>query len=32
MGVAVSNAGAIAATMETLHEFPDRELLGEDVI
>jgi hypothetical protein len=32
MGVAVGNVGAIASTMETLHEFPDRELLGEDVI
>ena len=26
------NAGVIASTMATLHEFPDRELLGEDVI
>jgi len=32
MGVARGNAGVIAATMATLHEFPDRELLGEDVI
>lgn len=32
MGVAIGNAGVIAATMATLHEFPDRELLGEDVI
>lgn len=32
MGVAVGNAGVIASTMATLHEFPDRELLGEDVI
>lgn len=26
------NAGVIAATMATLHEFPDRQLFGEDVI
>jgi hypothetical protein len=26
------NKGVIAATMATLHEFPDRQLLGEDVI
>ena len=32
MGVARGNQGVIAATMATLHEFPDRELLGEDVI
>lgn len=32
MGVAVGNAGVIASTMATLHEFPDRQLLGEDVI
>lgn len=32
MGVATGNAGVIAATMATLHEFPDRQLLGEDVI
>jgi len=32
MGVATGNAGVIASTMATLHEFPDRELLGEDVI
>lgn len=31
-GVTVGNAGVIAATMATLHEFPDRTLLGEDVI
>ena len=30
--VVVGNAGVIAATMATLAEFPDRELLGEDVI
>jgi len=32
MGVSVGNAGVIASTMATLHEFPDRKLLGEDVI
>ena len=30
--VVVDNSGVIAATMATLAEFPDRELLGEDVI
>jgi hypothetical protein len=30
--VVVGDAGIIAATMNTLAEFPDRELLGEDVI
>lgn len=30
--VLVDNSGVIAATMATLAEFPDRELLGEDVI
>ena len=30
--VLVDNRGVIAATLATLHEFPDRELLGEDVI
>jgi predicted ester cyclase len=30
--VVVGNEGVIAATMATLHEFPDRVLLGEDVI
>ncbi|MBC6437567.1 MAG: ester cyclase [Rhodobacteraceae bacterium] len=30
--VVVGNQGVIAATMATLAEFPDRELLGEDVI
>jgi hypothetical protein len=30
--VVAGNAGVIAATMATLHEFPDRTLLGEDVI
>ena len=32
MGVQSGNQAVIAATMSTLHEFPDRELLGEDVI
>ena len=31
-GVIVDNSGVIAATLATLAEFPDRELLGEDVI
>jgi predicted ester cyclase len=31
-GVVVGNEGVIAATMATLAEFPDRTLLGEDVI
>jgi len=30
--IVIGNQGVIAATMATLHEFPDRELLGEDVI
>ena len=30
--VVVGNEGVIAATMATLAEFPDRELLGDDVI
>ena len=30
--VVTGNAGVIAATMATLAEFPDRQLLGEDVI
>ena len=30
--VVVDNSNVIAATMATLAEFPDRELLGEDVI
>lgn len=30
--VVVGNSRVIAATMETLAEFPDRQLLGEDVI
>lgn len=31
-GITVGNEGVIAATMATLAEFPDRQLLGEDVI
>jgi hypothetical protein len=30
--VSTGNRGVIGATMATLHEFPDRTLLGEDVI
>jgi hypothetical protein len=30
--VVIGNEGVIAATMATLAEFPDRTLLGEDVI
>ncbi len=32
LGVYQGNEGVIAKTMSTLVEFPDRELLGEDVI
>jgi predicted ester cyclase len=32
MGVSVGNAGVITSTMATLHEFPDRQVYGEDVI
>ena len=31
-GVLVGNEAVLAATLQTLHEFPDRRLLGEDVI
>lgn len=31
-GVVIGNQGVIGATMATLAEFPDRQLLGEDVI
>lgn len=31
-GVTVGNESVIAATLATLHEFPDRQLYGEDVI
>lgn len=32
MGVSIGNQGVIASTMATLAEFPDRQLLAEDVI
>ena len=32
MGVSIGNQAVIAATMATINEFPDRELLAEDVI
>jgi len=32
MGIQRGNQAVIASTMATIHEFPDRELLGEDVI
>jgi hypothetical protein len=32
MGIQVGNQQVIASTMATIHEFPDRELFGEDVI
>lgn len=32
MGISRGNQGVIAATMATCHEFPDRQLYGEDVI
>ncbi len=32
MGIQRGNQAVIAATMATINEFPDRELLGEDVI
>ncbi|MEM9049648.1 MAG: ester cyclase [Pseudomonadota bacterium] len=32
MGVQMGNKAVIASTMATIHEFPDRALLGEDVI
>ena len=32
MGIATGNEGVIASTMATLHEFPDRQLLADDVI
>ncbi|MEM7277607.1 MAG: ester cyclase [Pseudomonadota bacterium] len=31
-GMTTSNEGVTSATMQTLHEFPDRQLLGEDVV
>ncbi len=32
MGIGVGNQAVIASTMATIHEFPDRQLYGEDVI
>ena len=32
MGISMGNQAVIAATMATINEFPDRELLGQDVI
>jgi hypothetical protein len=32
MGIQMGNQAVIASTMATINEFPDRELLGEDVI
>ncbi len=32
MGIQIGNEAVKASTMATIHEFPDRELLGEDVI
>jgi len=32
MGIQTGNQAVIASTMATINEFPDRELLGEDVI
>jgi predicted ester cyclase len=31
-GVVVGNAGVVGQTLATLHQFPDRQLVGEDVI
>ena len=31
-GLTVSSAGVVAQTLQTLHQFPDRQLVGEDVI
>lgn len=31
-GLTVGNAGVTAQTLQTLHQFPDRQLVGEDVI
>ncbi|MFD2191270.1 ester cyclase [Pistricoccus aurantiacus] len=31
-GILTDNEGVTAATLQTLHEFPDRQLVGEDVI
>ena len=31
-GLTTSNAGVTAQTLQTMHQFPDRQLVGEDVI
>lgn len=31
-GLTTSNAGVTAQTLQTLHQFPDRQLVGEDVV
>jgi len=31
-GLTTDNAGVMAQTLQTLHQFPDRQLVGEDVI
>ncbi len=31
-GILIGNKGVAAATLQTLHEFPDRQLVGEDVV
>ena len=31
-GMVTDRQGVVASTLQTLHEFPDRQLLGEDVI
>ena len=31
-GLTISNKGVTAQTLQTLHQFPDRQLVGEDVI
>ena len=31
-GVTIGNAGVVASTLATLHQFPDRQLVGEDVV
>ena len=31
-GVTTDNKGVTAQTLQTLHQFPDRQLVGEDVI
>ncbi len=31
-GLTADNAGVTAQTLQTLHQFPDRQLVGEDVI